>query len=600
MSQTQYSAQCLIEIGNQLAPKEFMDDLTEVLVDTSLYLPGMFTILLRDPELKWADDPLLEIGKEVKIEMQQAAGLGSRKGTVIAGEIAALEPEFSADGKTVMRVRGYDKSHRLHRGKRTRTFLNQSDPEIARTIAGEAGLAAQVDPVQVKYDYVLQNNQTNMEFLLARAERIGYQVYVADGKLCFKRGQAMQGDGATLALGDALHSFRPCWAATHQADKVTVRGWDPKGKRAISSTATLNSSLNQGGMVKTGGDTAKGAFGAAEAVVADRPVSTVDEAKALATGLSNDISREFAEAEGICSGDPRVLAGQPVTIAGVGKRFSGKYWVTSATHVYNEDGYETTFSITGRQPNTVSHLLDAGKGHDDGRGLVQGVVTGLVTNLNDPDNLGRVKVKYAWLGEIESDWVRIAAPMAGAGRGFFYLPEVNDEVLVTFEHGDVHRPYIVGVLWNSQDKPPKPNSQVVGGGKVNQRILRSRSGHMIVLDDTDGQEQIVIQDKTAKNTIIVNSKENTITINVDRDLSSKAGGATTIQSTGKIVLKSSDDLSIECRNFSVKAQMNANVEANTNATLKGSVGVNVQNAAGAKVALSGPTVNLNNGALEVM
>jgi uncharacterized protein involved in type VI secretion and phage assembly len=267
--------------------------------------------------------------------------------------------------------------------------------------------------------------------------------------------------------------------------------------------------------------------------------------------LSNDVSREFAQAEGLCAGDPRIKAGWTITIKNVGDRFSGKYFITSATHTYNAEGYETTFTISGRQPNTLSHLLDTGGGLDTGAGFVQGVAIAIVTNLNDPDNLGRVKVKYPWLGDdIESDWLRIASPAAGNDRGLFYLPEVNDEVLVAFEHGDVHRPYMIGVLWNSKDKPPMPNSTAVGGGKVNERIIKSRSGHMITLDDTSGSEKINIEtqgghtitlddasggekvsvkDKTGSNKIEIDSVSNSMTISVGQNL--------TIEATTKIELK---------------------------------------------------------------
>jgi phage protein D/phage baseplate assembly protein gpV len=595
-----------IKIGGQDVAKEFMDDLLEIVVDTSLYLPSMFTLEVLDQRLKWVDDALLDIGKPVEISLKTDEEAGGVQGTLIKGEITALEPHFSATGRTTMLVRGYDKSHRLHRGKKTRTFLKMKDSAIASKIASEAGLTAQVDATTVTYDFVLQNNQTNIEFLLARAERIGYQVCAAEGKLYFKKGNFSLGEGPQLAYAEGLLSFQPCWTASGQADKVIVNSWDPKGKKAISSEKAPNAGLNQGGMRQTGGAKAKSAFSSASAIITDRPVFTAQEATALATGLSDDISREFVQAEGVCEGHPQVKAGWKMTIQKVGTRFSGKYFVTSATHIYNADGYQTTFSITGRQPNTLSHLLDSGNGHGPGRGLVQGVVTGLVTNLNDPDNLGRVKVKYGWLGkspdgaEIESDWVRIAAPMGGAERGFFYLPEVNDEVLIAFEHGDVHRPYIVGVLWSSTDKPPLPNNQATKDGKVNQRIIKSRSGHVIILDDTDGQEQIVIRDKTEKNEIVINSKDNTLTVKVDKDI--------TVEAKGKINVKStSDDLTFEGKNMTIKTQQNFSVQATgscsikstQNCTVEGTAGLTIKNAA-AKVALSGPTVNINNGALEVM
>jgi len=581
------SAQIFMRIGRRDAPRALLDDLAEVEVDTSLYLPDMFTILLRDPQLEWVDHSLFDIGQEIEIAVQTAGEQGQQAGTLIKGEITAVEPTFSAQGQTTLLIRGYDKSHRLHRGRQIRTFTRQSDGQIVQKIAGEVGLNAQVDSTGITYDYVLQNNQTNMEFLLARAGRIGYQVYVSDETLYFEKGDASRGNGPELELGETLQSFRPCWTATHQADQVIVKGWDAKGKQTITSQVAPGNALNQGGMSETGGETAKQAFGAAEMVLSDRPIFTVDEAAALAQGLSHDIGREFVQAEGLCTGDPRIKAGWKITIRGVGQRFSGPYFVTSATHLYHGGGYETRFEISGRQPNTLSHLLASGNGHDQTPGQVQGVVTGLVTNLNDPDNLGRVKVKYAWLGNIESDWMRIATPMAGAERGFYYLPEINDEALIAFQHGDVHHPYIVGVLWNNQDKPPKPNSAVVGGGKVNERILRSRSGHVIVLDDSDGSEKIIIRDKTEKNEIQIDSSRNSMTIKVEGDF--------TVEARGKIMLKSTQDMSLETQaNAAIKANGNLNAEALGNGTVKGTQ-LNLEGTA--KAALKAPAVSLEGSAL---
>jgi uncharacterized protein involved in type VI secretion and phage assembly len=354
-------------------------------------------------------------------------------------------------------------------------------------------------------------------------------------------------------------------------------------------------------MSETGGDISMSAFGSAEAVVTDWPVFTVDEANQIATGLSNDIGREFVEAEGVCFGHPAVKAGWKVDIQGVGSRFSGKYFVTLATHTWNEDGYETRFSISGRQPNTLSHLLDSGNGHGRSQGLVHGVVPAQVTNLDDPDDLGRVKVKYTWLGEIESDWLRIATPMAGAERGFLFLPEVNDEVLIAFEHGDINHPYMVGGLWSTKDKPPIEKSESIADGKVVQRVIKTRSGHIIILDDTQGSEQIVIRDKTEANEIAINSSDNSMTIKCDGDLTIETKGKFTVTSTGDITLSSKANGKIETtQNMNIEATGSMNVKSIQSMTVEGTAGATVKNAAGAEVALSGPTVNINKGALEVM
>jgi len=187
-------------------------------------------------------------------------------------------------------------------------------------------------------------------------------------------------------------------------------------------------------------------------------------------------------------------------------------------------------------------ILEVLKGDKREVGRVFGVTAGLVTNNQDPDGLGRVKVKFPWLSDDnESDWIRIATMMAGGDRGSFFLPEVEDEVLCAFEHGDINRPYVIGALWNGVEKPPESNSD----GNNNIRKIRSRSGHeiifddngsagqekveihtkaghKIVLDDSLGQEKIEISDKTGSNSIVIDSVQNSITISSSLQLKIKA------------------------------------------------------------------------------
>jgi uncharacterized protein involved in type VI secretion and phage assembly len=210
-----------------------------------------------------------------------------------------------------------------------------------------------------------------------------------------------------------------------------------------------------------------------------------------------------------------------------------------------------------------------------------GVTIGVVTNNQDPDNLGRIKVKFPWLSDQqESAWARLLSPMAGKDRGFYCLPEVDDEVLVAFEHGQVEFPYILGSLWNGKDKPPGKNSD----GKNNQRLIKSRSGHVIILDDTQGEEKIIIRDKTAKNEIVIDSKQNSMTIKVDKDL--------TIETKGNISLKSSGgDVAIECKNLKIQAQQSCDIKANVQCNIEANAGMGLKCMAGVKI---------NDGALEVM
>ncbi len=196
---------------------------------------------------------------------------------------------------------------------------------------------------------------------------------------------------------------------------------------------------------------------------------------------------------------------------------------------------------------------------------ITGVVVGIVTNNQDPDGNGRVRLNFPWRGgeEGESYWARVASLMAGNERGIVFFPEVGDEVLVTFEQGDINHPYIIGALWNGTDRPPETNSD----GNNNIRKIKSRSGHeiifndddqagqekieihtnsghQIVLDDSTGQEKIEIVDKTGNNKITIDSVQNSINMESAMQLTIKSN-IVEIEGTSSLTLKSSAVLTIQ-------------------------------------------------------
>lgn len=193
---------------------------------------------------------------------------------------------------------------------------------------------------------------------------------------------------------------------------------------------------------------------------------------------------------------------------------------------------------------------------------IEGIVIGLVTNNKDDEKLGRVKIKFPSLGDgDESYWARVATLMAGDGRGSFFLPEVGDEVVVAFDHGDINHPYVLGSLWNPKSKPPVSNDD----GKNNIRKIRSRSGHeitfsdedakekieiktksghIVLLDDTAGQEKIEIKDKSGNNSVQIDSSQKSITIKSDLKLSIKSKSVE-IESEGSMSIKANANLIIQ-------------------------------------------------------
>ena len=193
-------------------------------------------------------------------------------------------------------------------------------------------------------------------------------------------------------------------------------------------------------------------------------------------------------------------------------------------------------------------------------GRFYGVAVGVVTNNQDPDGLGRVKVRFPWLSdEDESHWARVVTPMAGNQRGLYFLPEVDDEVLVAFQHGDIRFPYILGALWNGKDKPPESND-----GANNLRTIKSRSGHIIRLDDTDGAEKIEIIDKVRRTALSSTPLRTLSLLAADADITIRSASSKLILQGNGIEMKSQAGVKVE-------ASQGMELKAGSQLNIKGSV-----------------------------
>jgi uncharacterized protein involved in type VI secretion and phage assembly len=226
----------------------------------------------------------------------------------------------------------------------------------------------------------------------------------------------------------------------------------------------------------------------------------------------------------------------------------------------------------------MSELFDSlNKMNDKMMGLVNGVYIGIVTDQNDPENLGRIKVKIPILdNENALDWARMATMMAGKSRGTLFLPEVGDEVVVAFQMGDIRQPIIVGALWNKKDPPPAGKD-----AKNNIRKITSRAGHEIIFDDTDGDGKVTVKtkeghklemlEKTDTVKLQEKSGQNIVTIK------GGSSGEVEIKSgVTKIVINSKGDASIEStKSIKLKSTQIA-IEANATLDLKASAALNLK------------------------
>ncbi|MEM7758578.1 MAG: VgrG-related protein [Cyanobacteria bacterium P01_A01_bin.40] len=498
-----FVASCSVNIDGSAASEEFKNDLLQVCVEESLHLPGMFTLVINNPYAPgdtetdaWQYQDLIKIGTQIEIGFEASTDNEDEDTVecmIIAGEITAIETHFTGSSQAPILVRGYDLAHRLHRGKHNRSFQDVTDSDLVCKIAEEVGIELNiVDASPHYYPYVFQQNQTNMQFLRHRAARIGFELYVQDGKLNFCQPQG--GEELSLTWMEDLNSFRVRVTTAEQVNSVEVRSWDYARKQTIVETANDEDQVVTETNIGTGKDSSV-SFEAhnypSKMLIVDRPVNDNEEAKAIAEALFNEIEGEFIYADAKAIGNPELRVGKVVTLTDMGD-YDGKYYVTETRHLFSQGKYHTEFAVRGLRGGNLLQTLHAG----DRLQPSQTMLVGIVTDNQDPQGLGRVRVIFPTLNP-ETDgsghqswWARVVGMGAGSNRGWYCLPEINDEVLVAFEHGDIHRPYIIGNVWNGVDLPPEAQENTIpttgpDRGKVRLRTFKSRTGHCLQFIEND-------------------------------------------------------------------------------------------------------------------
>jgi phage protein D len=328
--------------GNRLADDLYID-VRGVTVEDEINLPTMFAIkmsIVNSRSRDWHSIDMKDFkpGDEIKVMMGM-----DKPQDMVTGELTSMDVTFGGD--CVMELRGYDRLHRMRFGKKRRSFKDMKDSDIAAAIGKEAGLTPQTEDTGTVHSYIFQNEQSNFEFLLERARRIGYEMLVADKQFMFRKSQENKAAVLTMKYALDFDSFSVQLNTLTEGNEVEVRGWNVKDKKEITAKAADGSETTIMGGKESGYKITQSGFGDAKIAVTGELVADQAEAGNIAKAKYNSLLKNFIKGEGSCSGNPLIRAGAAIELTGLGERFSGVYYVVSTVHSINEDGYKTIFKV---------------------------------------------------------------------------------------------------------------------------------------------------------------------------------------------------------------------------------------------------------------
>jgi uncharacterized protein involved in type VI secretion and phage assembly len=437
-----------------------------------------------------AEDFSPEPGASLKVRVEDAR-------TLFEGQVTAVEHVYGADGSREVRVRAYDALHQLRGRQPVRAHVGLDAAGLARDLVADLGLSVEAEEAGPVWQELIQYRQSDLEMLGEVTERSGLY-FALRGEVLHILTLRGVGEAVELTLGESLLEAKMEVNGAGACRSVETSGWDPSRIEARSGTAN---SARVGREVFAEAPPESGG----ERRLVNEAVRDDRQAEAIAQGELDRRSAREVVLWGVAGGDPQLRAGTPVEVRGVAAQFEGRYVVTDVTHTIDtEKGYVSEFTTEPAPPMARS------------RGAV--AAWGVVTKVNDPDGLGRVKVSLPTYNDVETPWMGVVTAGAGKGKGLVSLPDVGDHVLALFVNDEPGQGLVVGGLYGANGPPDKGG---VEGTSIRRYTFTTPGGQRVHLDDTKKQVRVENSDGSS-----LRLSPRGVTLHSSRDLTIEAPGRT--------------------------------------------------------------------------
>lgn len=453
-----------VALGGVVLPAEGMRALGEVRVQQRLSLPAQCELVFGGPPGSLDALPALAPGTPLRVTV------GGQPTPLFEGEVTVVERIYGPAHERQVRVRGYDLLHRLRKRQSVRAHVQVNLPDLAQELVADLGLGVQAAEPGPLWQQLVQHEQSDLELLAEAAGQCG--LYLAlRGDVLHLLTLHGSGEAVALSLGESLLEARIEVNGEPACRSVEASGWNPLRVEAYAGRASAS---RVGRRVAAQAPPARmGVSG--EHTLLDRGVQNTRHVEAIA---QDELDRRIAYEVtlwGVAAGDPRLRPGTPIEVSGVDDVLAGRYVLTAVTHtVDSRRGFVSELSTVPPPP-----------GRHDRRAVV---ALGEVTRVDDAEGLGRVRVSLPTYGDVESEWMHVLSAGAGAGKGLVALPDVGDQVLVLFVHGDPGQGIVLGGLYGMRGPPDSG----VEGNAVRRYTLLTPGGQRVQLDDA--HETIRLED----------------------------------------------------------------------------------------------------------
>ncbi len=489
--------------------------------------------------------------------------------------------------KSYLVVSCFDKALKMTVGRKNSLFVGKTDSAIIDELIKANGLSAQVEPTSVLHKTLIRYYATDWDFMLTRAEAAGKVVLVEDGKVVVKTPNCTTDSGIQASYGQTLRTFDAEIDAKTQPQSVSCSAWDFSTQvwvteQANEPAANPAGNLSGPSLANTLGKTA----------FALHTAASLSEAELKAWANAQLLKSRLSSLRGTVSleGNARVMPGQALTLKGLGARFNGKAFISSVTHQI-KDGIWTSEIGLGLSPRSFTEEqpdIEA----PPAAGLVPGIhglVSGKVKQIDkDPDGQTRVLVDVPLIeSHGEGVWARLASGYATQNAGIFFIPEIEDEVVLGFLNNDPAFPIILGSLYSSARVPPytpdeknthkaiitKAQVKITVDDQKKQIQISTPGGHSVTLNDED---QTITLNDSNKNSVKMSSSG--VNIESPANITMKASGTMTLQAQGGLTVKSSVNVDVEAPTVNAKASMAFSAQGQGSAQLTSSGEVTVRGA----------------------